>query len=985
MRNRVSALALVMGALSVIGGLLPAVATASPAGALSSAATATRPGPVSNLGAFEIGHVVRLTWAYPANPVAGVTVRYAQGRRAPASPTDGTPVPLSAPAPSSARLTGLLSRTTYSAAVWTFDAAHHYSRRATSRFTTLAGPPASATISGTITDTDDHPLANVQVYVETINGTLGDGAHTDAAGNYTITVQAGDYYLGFDGALATGGNSDATGYIGDSVTETVHEGDNLTGVDATLHPGAAITGRVSDIAGNPLAGVVPNAIPVIPYVQVSGLSVAYLFGPSITRPSAENGTFSIRGLPHVPLRVCLDPTLDPVTGGTSDRGGYAGRCSSRAVIPSIGGSLDVGDTVLAAARGGVISGSVQDFAGRPVADAFVLAEPVGSDASYDVPRYAFSRSDGSYRIAVKPGRYRVCADPPTTSEGLGGTQTCAPATVTTGGHVSLSLRLGRAGGIAGRVLDPNGRPLADVEVTVEPADPRSDSYGLARTDANGQFEATGLDTGGYFVCFVPDPVTTTDFPTGIAPRCDLTKQVRVIVGAVRLGINARLGVGGAVTGRVTDDLGAPMPDTDITFVYVDSRLFSTTADVAPDGSYTIAGLPTGQYHVCADAFSKSNLSGDITRCYGGPPGDPFSGTRVTVTAGETTSGIDIALQPGGSLETTVRDESGQPIGGVNVAVVAPCDSNTGFCGGGLPLFGHRRDSTVVASDVTDADGTVTIDGLPGGQYAVCALAYYGTTSSGGSPSGYVDSCGGTTFDVDVVDHETTTVDRELTQAGRVVGTITDAQGRPLAGVRVTVSHSGASDYGAFPGDAGLPAEVAGPISDTFTDSNGHFVIHGVQPGEQTVCVDASAVTNGASRTGYVDACVGGPTRKTASPVQVDAGRSTVVHLSLDAAVAISGSVTTASGRGAGVLAIAFNAHGRVVDVVPTRHDGGYRMQGLVADTYFVCFYGLGRYQNECFNDVRWSGRRHVPGAAKPITLSPGQERRHVDAVLRKAT
>jgi hypothetical protein len=106
--------------------------------------------------------------------------------------------------------------------------------------------------------------------------------------------------------------------------------------------------------------------------------------------------------------------------------------------------------------------------------------------------------------------------------------------------------------------------------------------------------------------------------------------------------------------------------------------------------------------------------------------------------------------PGGTLQGTVTDTTGLPVGGAQVQAVGP----------------------VTRSATTRADGTYRLAWVPEGSYDITV------TDPNHNP--------GSTSGVMVVEGQTTTQDFLLTGGGILAGTITDSQGAPLAGVRVQV-------------------------------------------------------------------------------------------------------------------------------------------------------------------------------------------------------
>ena len=169
----------------------------------------------------------------------------------------------------------------------------------------------------------------------------------------------------------------------------------------------------------------------------------------------------------------------------------------------------------------------------------------------------------------------------------------------------------------------------------------------------------------------------------------------------------------------------------------------------PDGTYTLSGLPTGDYRVQADASHQG-----LTRQFYTSTLDWELAARVSVTTTETTPNIDFILSSGGSITGLVTDEAtGQPLSGVDVwADTFLC------CGGGN---GAR----------TELDGTYTISGLAPGEYRVRAEKH---------ESSYVGEFYASTTAWDqatpvtvVSDSTTPNIDFSLTSGGAISGTVTN--------------------------------------------------------------------------------------------------------------------------------------------------------------------------------------------------------------------
>ena len=113
------------------------------------------------------------------------------------------------------------------------------------------------------------------------------------------------------------------------------------------------------------------------------------------------------------------------------------------------------------------------------------------------------------------------------------------------------------------------------------------------------------------------------------------------------------------------------------------------------GGYTLT-VPGGLYRVGAGA------SGYVTQVYSGVL-HPDVATPVLVTVSQTTRDIDFALDWGGFITGTVRDESAQPIAGLMVKASV------------YTMQATR--SLPVQWATTDANGVYTIDGLISGDMA----------------------------------------------------------------------------------------------------------------------------------------------------------------------------------------------------------------------------------------------------------------------------
>jgi hypothetical protein len=299
-----------------------APALAGPASDLE--VTAAAPGPVTNVTAIPSSTSVALSWTNPSDPsLSGVMIRRAVGATPPASATAGTLVIDSAKPAIAFIDTAVTPATQYSYALFAHNVAFGFAMAGTVTTTTTVGVLPS--ISGTVTDAGagHHGLANVWVTVYSPSTGGSADARTTADGSYTLSgLAAGtDYQVCFNASGATGGSSDATGYLGqcydnqprssEPTPVAVTAGATRVGIDAALAVAGAISGTVTDAGGthHGLANVL---------VRVSSPSDGSYEGDAKT---AADGSYSVTGMPAgTDYQVCFYAT--GATGGSSDALGY---------------------------------------------------------------------------------------------------------------------------------------------------------------------------------------------------------------------------------------------------------------------------------------------------------------------------------------------------------------------------------------------------------------------------------------------------------------------------------------------------------------------------------------------------------------------------------------------------------------------------------------------------------------------------------------
>ncbi|HVQ57441.1 MAG TPA: carboxypeptidase-like regulatory domain-containing protein [Solirubrobacterales bacterium] len=260
--------------------------------------------------------------------------------------------------------------------------------------------------------------------------------------------------------------------------------------------------------------------------------------------------------------------------------------------------------------------------------------------------------------------------------------------------------LAATGSISGTVTDVvTDDPIEGVEICAWQL-PDEDDFGCAESAADGTYTISGLEAGEYGVEFwAPFLGYRTQFYDGKEEWLDADP---VTVGAVAATeIDAAMQPGGRIEGTVTTAVGGkPVNEVEVCAWRVNgeegeelARCFFTGFD----GTYELVGLETGEYKV--EFWTGATEANLATQFYDHKY--VWSDADVlAVTEGETESGIDAALDPGGEISgTVVADANGQPVDETVVCSIEATTgllwscTETGFNGGyaltGLPPGGFK--------------------------------------------------------------------------------------------------------------------------------------------------------------------------------------------------------------------------------------------------------------------------------------------------------
>ena len=188
-----------------------------------------------------------------------------------------------------------------------------------------------------------------------------------------------------------------------------------------------------------------------------------------------------------------------------------------------------------------------------------------------------------------------------------------PATAGSGRFIALTGVAGSGvapGLISGTVTGPTGAPLGGVCVMFVDPNTGGIQGPEAMTAIDGTYSIGQLPAGVYYLYFFYS--CNTPFATNYAPviwpnAANLFNAGAVTVnGDAVTNINAKLPVGGEITGHVADTSGQPLSGVQIIAVPVSDLPVLTTTTTNASGNYTLKALATGQYFV---EFSECSAAG----------------------------------------------------------------------------------------------------------------------------------------------------------------------------------------------------------------------------------------------------------------------------------------------------------------------------------------------------------------------------------------
>ncbi|HEY2316625.1 MAG TPA: carboxypeptidase-like regulatory domain-containing protein, partial [Streptosporangiaceae bacterium] len=666
---------------------------------------------------------------------------------------------------------------------------------------------ASVTGRVTLGSSSGKPLAGMCVYASNADGSVQTQTATGPHGYYrVIGLAGGDYQLQIGPGCSNIGN-----YTSVALSAHTTAGKQTSGVNAVLQPGATISGTVTDRKGRPVPGI------CIELNQSAGPNGA--FG-SFGNATAADGSYVVNQL----------------SAGTYEIGFFTGCGNSTNYAPYWYDNqsdpsqatpivLATGASQTANAKlqpGAAIAGTVTDASGHGLAGICVSAATrFQAQLGFVFTAQGQTGTHGRYTIpGLAPGQYLLdfgCGqDSRYADQWFDGAATAGSADLVSapvGRTAGINAVLEPAGFISGVVTGNSGQPLAGVCVsTVSTKDSSFQLGGIIGgnqpiTNSHGSYLVTGLAPGSYDVLFQP-----CSGPSRYAEQwyrqhgsTSFQTAVRVRSGKRASGIDARLTIGGTISGHAFGAAGNPLRNVCV-FAFDPVTSYSGSATTGRSGAYTVPALPSGTYMVDFFPCGNQNLIPVLS--------------SAKVTAPHAVTGLNGTLRHGGSISGIVTAAgSGSPVADVCVDVFSSDPNNLG------------------GFAVTNPDGTYQATGLPTGAYQVLFDATCPFGANKFVPQWYNNqSTQATANPVGVTaGHITPSIDAALqpgATAGQITGTVSSPASAPLAGVCVTAVPA-SSDL------AGSPRVIA--VSRT-----GGYTLTDLMPGNYDV-----EFSSGCGASGYV--------------------------------------------------------------------------------------------------------------------------------------
>ncbi|MDM4764180.1 carboxypeptidase-like regulatory domain-containing protein, partial [Galbitalea sp. SE-J8] len=806
---------------------------------------------------------------------------------------------------------------------------------------------AGGKISGTITSPAGLALPDQVSFSLYRDGSYyygGSSSYAPSTGTFTLAgLPAGSYTLQYS---FYGASADAPSFLAGWYGGTSQ--DSATTITVTA--GATSTANITLTAGGKISGTITSPAGLALPDQMSfslSRDGSYYYGS--TDYDHSTGAYAITGLPAGSYKLQYYPYS---YGASADApsyvaGWYGGTSQDSATTITVtAGATSTANITLTA--GGKISGTITAPAGLALPDQVSFS--LYRDGSYYYGSTDYDHSTGAYAITGLPaGSYKLQYYPYSYSSsapsyfsgwyGGAGQATATTVTVTAGGNTIVNLSLESAATISGTVIAPSGTTLPSrLWIDVYQGDDWVASGSYDR--ATGTYAVNELRAGTYAIHYRA-PLSSPFVDGWLGGETQENATPIVVASGAAVTADLTLIRSASISGIVTDGT-APVAgarvDAFLSYWDGDDHWYSSRhVTTAADGSYSLAGLSTGDYKV---RFTKTSQN-LVAQWWNDQP-TLAAANVVSVTTGSDASGYDAALHPGGTIAGTVSVPAGNALpDSIRIEVY--------------------RDGALVSDDVDydSASGAFSAPGLPAGSYTLrftppntsdYVAGWHGGTSASDATA------------INVTTGAVTRVDIDLVVGASVSGTLSVPAGVAWPSwVDLQVSRDG--DY------------VAGVT--VYPSAEDHrFAIRGLPAGTYTISYSVP------SRSGLLSGWIGGTSEDDPEQIIVALGDTVTRDIALQRGGIISGTVTTGSAPVAGARVAAYpklrdgSYASWASSAAKTDSAGHYSILGLSTNDYKV------RFAKTSQNLVaEWWDDKPTEDTANPVSVVAGSERATISAAL----
>ena len=524
----------------------------------------------------------------------------------------------------------------------------------------FAAPATAGAISGVVTQqSDGSPVSNATIFVRSADGPgIVTQTTTASDGTYSVPNLPADQYNVV--VSAPGFATSAPGFA----AALVAAGQTVEGVNFALVPSATISGALTDASGQVVAGAKVYALNLsnITSLLSQGLAAgsysafAMLFAETFTpltisdwqapspgfAYSRADGTFSIDGLEPGVYRVRV---TDPGRAAPPDQ-----------TVSVVAGTTATMNAVFPA--GATVTGHVNTLAGAPMPGITVDIGSSDYNGFMGLPPAMSAITDAS-------GRYVITGVPTgdlSVSVSAFDHATLPPATVKIASlSRTLTVNFTQPGTatISGILSDGLGHGIPNASFSFT----SSSVWGGVTTDAFGNFHIDGLPYGTYHALPQVSGYLEPDVPATITVTPDAEHATLDIV----------LTRGATVSGVVRDPTGHAVFGAYVVATTNDSMALPVASTVtAPDGSYTLTGLITGDYRLTYEAPNFAAPPSSVVSIASYADNIVQDGVLLPLTAATAPQSPTIEVRPHYEglyvLPTPAQNDGGNPVTDLRVVV-----------------------------------------------------------------------------------------------------------------------------------------------------------------------------------------------------------------------------------------------------------------------------------------------------------------------------